>query len=166
MPLATQLSATPARETKIARTEGFHGMIHEIGHGLLGDQLDRGSDVHMALRQPIIRVPPRSAHQFIELPVGHAQSAAIVEIAEIEMERAVGLDVDRLILAETHRGRRPFPDTVHRENRSALKRRGIEGARSMRLMMLGKHQLVANIEARRVTRQLIAQHLPLKQLVA
>ena len=130
----------------------------------------------------VFRSTRRTAEQIVERCVGHPQAGAVIEVAEVEPEGAVRLDVDQLVqdqlgvfrlaiggqphdlvlagihleseivsqgrveqaermremdlardleilaLADAGRGGRPLADTVERQYRSLLERRGIEGA--------------------------------------
>ena len=89
-----------------------------------------------------------------------------VEQAERMREMDLAVDLDRVVLAQPRRGRRPFADAIHRQDRRCLEGRWIEGARRMRLMMLGEHQLLVDVDLGHVPRQLVRQHLALEQLLA
>ena len=52
-------------------------------HDLLGDGLDRGGEIHVALRQQLLRVARRPAEQLVEARVGHRQAGAVVEIVDV-----------------------------------------------------------------------------------
>ena len=89
-----------------------------------------------------------------------------VEQAERMREMDLAVDVDRIAVAQAGRGRRPFADAVHGEDRRGLEGRGIEGAGGVRLVMLGEHQLAGDVDAGHVARQVVAQHLALEELLA
>ena len=56
----------------------------------------------MKLGQKLIRRARRLAEEPVELAVRHRQANAVVEIFKVELERAVGLEVDQIV--ENYRG--------------------------------------------------------------
>src|SRR5205823_2866745 len=77
-----------AREAKIFLTSFSLNTFCELEDNLLRDGLDRGGEVHLALRQPLLGLARRPAEQRVELAVGHAQAGAVVEVLEVEAEAA------------------------------------------------------------------------------
>ena len=65
-------------------------------HDLLGDGLDRGGEVHVALGQQRLGLARRTAEEPVELLRGHRQSLAVIEVRHVHAERAVVLQVDQL----------------------------------------------------------------------
>jgi hypothetical protein len=78
----------------------------------------------------------------------------------------LAVDVDGVAVAEAGRGRGPLADAVHGEDGRGLEGRGIERAGRVRLVVLGEHQLVGDVDAGHVARQVVAQHLALEELLA
>ena len=66
-------------------------------HDLLEDELDRRRDVHFALGEELVGPARRPPEQFVEPAVGHGQAGAVIEIIEIEAERAVGFHIDQIV---------------------------------------------------------------------
>jgi hypothetical protein len=89
-----------------------------------------------------------------------------VEQAERMRKMDLAVDLDRVVLAQPRRGRRPLADAIHGQDRRASEGRWIEGAGGVRLVMLGEHQLLGDVDAGHVPRQVVAQHLALEQLLA
>jgi len=170
------------------------GARHAEDH-FLRDRLDGGGQVHLPLRQPLLRLPGGTREQGMEALVGHRQPGAVIEVVEVEAERAVRLYVDDvvvdrlrigraavrrqphdLVFPRVHlesrvicergikeaermwemdllahlqqvaapigrRGRRPFPDAVHREHDGLLERGGEVRARRVGKMMLREDDL-------------------------
>jgi hypothetical protein len=56
---------------------------------LVGDRLNRGREIHMALLKQFLRSPRRPAEQTIKLAVRHPQPDTIIKIFLIEVKRAV-----------------------------------------------------------------------------
>ena len=72
-------------------------------HDLVGHRLDGGGDVHVALGQELVRPAGRTAEELVEAGVGHAEPGAVVEVAEVEAEGAVGLEIDEPVEDEAGR---------------------------------------------------------------
>ena len=49
-------------------------------HDFFGDRLDRSREIHVALRQQLLRLARRAAEQLVERRVGHRQAGAVIEI--------------------------------------------------------------------------------------
>src|SRR5262249_49654108 len=64
---------------------------------LLRDCLDRAREIHVALREALFWLARRATEQRVETRIGHGETGAIVEIAQIEAERSVRLEVDQMI---------------------------------------------------------------------
>ena len=62
-------------------------------HDLFGDGLDRGRQVHLPLREQALRSSRRAAEQVVELPRGHRQPLAVIEVAHIHAIGAVFFQV-------------------------------------------------------------------------
>ena len=60
-------------------------------------RLDRCRDVHVLLLEPSLGIARGPAEQRVEALVRHGQPGAIVEVVEIEAERAVGLEIDQVV---------------------------------------------------------------------
>jgi hypothetical protein len=92
----------------------------------------------------------RESHHFVLAGI-HPEPGVIREcgVEQTEGVREVDLanDLEILAVAERKRGRRPLAHTVHRQDRGALERRGIERARRMAEMVLGEEQLLAPVDA-------------------
>ena len=69
----------------------------ETQDNLLGDRLDRSGDVHLALADRVFAAARLAAEQLVKPIVGHPQSGAIIEVALIDAECAVGLEVDEMV---------------------------------------------------------------------
>jgi hypothetical protein len=67
----------------------------------------------ISLGQQALGIAGRAAEQRVELRIRHAQAGAIVEILEIEPERAVGLEVDEMIENFAGIARRPIGSESH-----------------------------------------------------
>ena len=97
-PLATQLSATPPARHRLRQAGLRVDVARHAQHDLLGDQLDRRREVHLALRDRRLRLAAagrrrarRSAAPVIVRP------GAVVEVLHVQAERAVVLEVDQLL---------------------------------------------------------------------
>ena len=97
LPLATQLSATPPARHRLRSPVSRATRARHAQHDLLGHLLDRGGDVHVELRQQLLRRARRLAEQRVELAVRHGQADAVVEVIQVQPERAVRLQVDQLV---------------------------------------------------------------------
>jgi hypothetical protein len=87
-----------SRETECAQSMLARQRASQPQHHLLGHGLDRGGDVHVELCQQVLaRIPSRRSKQRVEALVRHGQSGTIVEIAEVQPECPVVLDVDQMI---------------------------------------------------------------------
>ena len=76
------------------------GLVDVVGHAQhdrLARHLHRPRQVHLALRQLRLGLPRRTAEEVVEALVGHAQTCHIVEVAHVEAERAVVLEVDEVL---------------------------------------------------------------------
>ena len=77
------------------------GLLREAArqpqHGFIQYRLDRGSDIHVERRQQLIGRAHRLAEQLGKAFVGHGEAGAIIEIGEIEAERAVRLQIDQVV---------------------------------------------------------------------
>ena len=82
-------------------------------HDVLQHRLDRGRDVHVLLLEPGLGIARRRAEQRVEALVRHGQPGAVVEIVEIEPERAVGLEVDQVVANDVLVFRRPIGREPH-----------------------------------------------------
>ena len=61
----------------------------EQQHRLLEDDLGRGRDVHVRLRQRFAAHRAAASEQPVEFVVGHRQAGAVVEIRHVQPERSV-----------------------------------------------------------------------------
>ena len=66
-------------------------------HDLFGDRLHRGGEIHVALGKRFLGVTRRPAEQIVKPLVGHPEPGAVVEIALVEAEAAVGLQIDQVV---------------------------------------------------------------------
>ena len=66
-------------------------------HGLLGDRLNGGGDIHFPLRQGTFRLAGRAAEEPVKLAIRHDHGVAVPEIVHVQPQRAVGLEVDQLL---------------------------------------------------------------------
>ena len=69
-------------------------------HRVLGDRLDAGGHVHVALLNGRLGIARRRAEQPIEPAVGHRQALAIVEVLHVEPEAPIGLEIDQMFRDE------------------------------------------------------------------
>ena len=69
-------------------------------HGVLGHLLDRGGEIHVALGEQRVRLARRAAKQRVELPGGHRETRAVVEVGQVQPERPVLRDVDEALANE------------------------------------------------------------------
>ena len=72
----------------------------QFEHDLIGNLLDRGSEIHVPLRQRFGRQAGGPSEELCELRVRHAQVGAVVEVILIEAKRTVILDVDEVRVDE------------------------------------------------------------------
>ena len=87
----------PAGEAQLFHA-GFGGeRPRKPQHHFFRHCLDRGGKVHLALGQPDVRLARRAAEQRVEARIGHGQPGAIIEIVEVEPERAVGFEIDEMV---------------------------------------------------------------------
>jgi len=70
----------------------------ELEHDLLGNGLNRPCQVHFALRDRRFGKPGRPSEECTKPLVGHSKTADVVEIALIEPEASVLLDVNQVLL--------------------------------------------------------------------
>ena len=83
-------------------------------HHLLGHLLDRGRDVHVERSEQLrLRVAHFRAKQLGEFRARHGEPGAIVEIVEIEPERAVIFEVDQGVEDEVDIFRLPIGREPH-----------------------------------------------------
>ena len=86
-------------------------------HHLLDHRLDRRGEVHVALLEQHLRLARRAAEQRVEALVRHRKPGAVIEVVEIEPERAVGLEIDQVVedqlcvFRACHRAQAPSPCT-------------------------------------------------------
>ena len=66
-------------------------------HDLLGDHLHARRQVHLALRQRRLRPAGRAAEELVEPLARHRQTLAVVEVAHVQAERAVRLQVEQVL---------------------------------------------------------------------
>ena len=66
-------------------------------HRFLDHRLRRGGHVHVPLRQRLVRLARGATEQCIEPGVGHGEAGAVIEMVEIEAERAVRFQVDQVV---------------------------------------------------------------------
>ena len=89
-----------AGQAKIALPGGLANTPGEFDYDLFRHGLDRGGEIHFTLRQHAFRRARRTAEQLGEPLVGHRQAGAVIEVRHIQVERAVLLDVDQVLLDE------------------------------------------------------------------
>ena len=80
-------------------------LVRERGHlehHLFGDLLDRARQVHLALRQPALRLAGRAAEQLLHPRPGHGQSVGVGEELLVHPQTAIVLDVDDVVLDRLH----------------------------------------------------------------
>ena len=96
-PLPTQFSATPPAKTRLLMpvsawtcrvVRSMTSSVH---------RLHRGRQVHLPLRHLRLGLSGRPAQELVELPRGHGQSLAIVEVAHVEPIGAVLLEINDLL---------------------------------------------------------------------
>ena len=97
-PLATQLSATPPASTRFFMPGLAMQLPADAQHDLLGHRLDARGQIHVPLLDGRLRPPRRAAEQVVELPAGHRQALAVVEVLHVQPEAAVGLEVDEVLV--------------------------------------------------------------------
>ena len=86
-----------AGETKIGDAGLRPQRAGQPQHRFLDHGLRRGGEVHVPLRQRLVRLARRPAEQRVELAVGHRQPGAVGETVEIQAERAVRLEINQVI---------------------------------------------------------------------
>src|SRR5439155_1560478 len=64
---------------------------------LLGNRLDRCSEIHMPLFQTCLRRTRRSSEEITERAVCHPQPDAVIEILLVEVKRSVCLEIDKVL---------------------------------------------------------------------
>ena len=117
--LAQHLAVGDAIERHAAgKTEILHAGLggeaaREPQDGVFQHRLDRRRDVHVLLLEPGLGIARRPAEQRIEALVRHGQPGAVVEIVEIEAERAVGLEIDQVVANDLLVFRRPIGREPH-----------------------------------------------------
>jgi len=82
-------------------------------HDLFGDLLDRGGEIHVELAELGLTLAGWPAEELVKLPPGHAEAAVILEIAQIEPEAAVRLDVDQMAADRIGINRLPIGSQAH-----------------------------------------------------
>jgi hypothetical protein len=82
-------------------------------HRLFQHHLHGGREVHVLLLQQRGRIARRRAEQTVEARIGHRQPGAIVEVFEIEPERAVGLEINEIVVDELREARRAVGREPH-----------------------------------------------------
>ena len=86
-----------AGKTEVLDPVGRGQIARHAQHDLLGDLLHRGREIHLALRERALGVARRAAEQLVELARGHGEAGRVVEVALVEPERAVVLQVDQML---------------------------------------------------------------------
>ena len=87
-----------AGEAQVVRTRLAVERRRQAQHHLFGDVLDRACQIHFPLRQTRLHLARRSAEQIVEAPVRHRQPGGVVEIVHVQPERAVGLEIDEMVV--------------------------------------------------------------------
>src|SRR5262249_57993826 len=88
---------TPAGKTQFSHPGLGRNRASEPQHHFLGYRLDRGREIHLALREPDLRLTWGPAEQGVEAVIRHRQARAVIEIGEVKSEGAVGLKVDQVL---------------------------------------------------------------------
>ena len=78
-------------QAEVLRTGLCGKSTGEAKHHLLGDRLDRGRQIEMALGEELVRLARGSLEQLLESPVRHAQARAVVEVGQISRNEPSGL---------------------------------------------------------------------------
>ncbi len=66
-------------------------------HHILGHGLDRGGQIHFALRDARLHFTRRAAEEGVKFGRRHRQSLTVVEVAHIQAERAIFLQIDEVL---------------------------------------------------------------------
>ena len=72
-------------------------VLHTPQHRGLADDLHRRREVHLPLRDELVVASRRSAEELVELGRGHRVAVAVVEVVEVEPDRAVVVDLHQLL---------------------------------------------------------------------
>ena len=96
-PLATQLSATPPARTRFFMPVCSSTWRADPKHGLFGDDLDAGGQIHVPLFEGRLGLAGRPTKKLMESSVRHRQALAVVEVAHVEPEAAVRLQIDQVL---------------------------------------------------------------------
>src|SRR6516165_2780246 len=82
----------------------FAGLLNETAgkahHGVLDHDLNGCRQIHVTLLEPAVGATRWCAEQFMKAIVRHRQAGAIIEIIEIESERAVRFKIDQIVVDE------------------------------------------------------------------
>ena len=87
----------PTREAELLHAGEPVRRARHAQHRHLADFLNRTRDVEVALDQVGLRHPRWRAEQLVERPVGHGETAEVVEVLLVQAERAVFTDVDHVV---------------------------------------------------------------------
>ena len=97
LPLPTQLSATPPARQRFSIPYVLASVARHAQHDLLGDLLHRGGKIHVPLRELGLRIARRAAEKLVELRRRHGEAGRVIEVALVEPEGAVVLEVDHVV---------------------------------------------------------------------
>ena len=128
-------------------------------HHLFGHRLDRGGQIHLALGDKLLRDvrggPPKSSSKRL---IGHGETGAIIEIALIQAEGAVFLQIDQIVVDQIGifrlAIRREAHDLVFAGidlEAGIIGKRGIEQAERVREMNFLQHGQIVALDRRQAT---------------
>jgi len=134
---AVQRNAAGQHEVALLRVA--EDVARDCQHYIFGHRLDARGKIHMALLEVRFGTPRRAAEQRVELPVGHRQPLAVVEVLHVQPEAAVIAQGDQVarnpILVERPAVRRQAHQlvlaAVHFEA-AVVRKRGVQQAERMR----------------------------------
>src|SRR5262249_61684855 len=84
LPVPPKMGAHPPGKTQFSQPGLRRKRASEPQHHFLGYRLDRGREIHLALREPDLRLTWGSAEQGVEAVIRHRQARAVIEIGEGE----------------------------------------------------------------------------------
>ena len=96
-PISHAIEGDAAGKAEIVDCISLRQRARDAQHDFLSDLLHRGGEIHITLRERGIRIARRSTKEVVKLPRRHGQSGRIVEVALVEPEGAVVLNVDQVV---------------------------------------------------------------------
>ncbi len=96
-PVGDAVQRHAAREAQVFCAGDLPGVSRHPQDDFLGDLLDRGRQIHFALRDRAFRIARRPAEKLVKFGARHRQPLAIIEILHVHRQRPVGLEVDEFV---------------------------------------------------------------------